>query len=204
VTGIDYEPGLLDRARRRAAAEELSVTFEEGDAEALSAETGAYDVVLSTLGVMFTPNQEQAARELLRVCRPGGRIGLANWAADGWIGEMLRVVGRHIPPPPGVRPASRWGTEDGLRELLGDGVASLDIMRQTFVWRFASAEQYLDLFRTYYGPVVKAFAALDEPGAAALASDLLDAVRRYAQVSDGTLLVPADYLEAVAVKGSPM
>lgn len=200
VTGIDYEPGLLERARTRAAAEGLSVTFEEGDAEDLAADDGVYDVVLSTLGVMFTPNQEQAARELLRVSRPGGRIGLANWAHDGWIGEMLRVVGRYLPPPAGLRPATRWGTEDGLRELLGVGTASLQITRQTFLWRFESAEQYLDLFRTYYGPVVKAFAALNAPRADALARNLLDAARRFAHDADGTLLVRADYLEAVAVK----
>jgi SAM-dependent methyltransferase len=202
VTGMDYEPGLLERGRIRATAEGLPVSFEEGDAEDLPVHDGAFDVVLSTLGVMFAPNQEQSARELLRVTRPGGRIGLANWAPDGWIGEMLRAVGRHVPPPAGLRPVTRWGTEEGLRELLGAGTSSLQITRQTFVWRFESTEHFLDLFRTYYGPVHKAFAAVDADGADALASDLLDTVRRFAREVDGTLLVPADYVEAVAVKAA--
>lgn len=202
VTGVDYAPSLLGRARTRADAEGLRVAFEEGDVEALSAEDGAYDAVLSTFGVMFAPDQAQAALELLRVCRPGGRIGLANWTPDGWVGEMLRVVGRHVPPPAGLRPATRWGTEEGLRDLLADGVTSLQATRQTFVWRFASPEQYLDLFRSYYGPVVKAFEALDEPGQRALASDLRQALERYARPADGTLLVPAEYLEVVAVRAT--
>lgn len=198
VTGVDYVPALLDRGRSRARAEGVSVTFAEGDAEALPAADESFDVVLSAFGVMFAPNQAQAARELLRVCRPGGRIGLANWTPEGWIGEMLRVVGRYIPPPAGLRPPTRWGTPDGVRELLGDGVASLQATRQMFVWRFASAEHYLDLFRTFYGPTVKAFEALDETGQDALAGDLLAALARYARSVDGTLLVPAEYLEVVA------
>ena len=198
VTGVDYAPALLDRGRARAAAEGLSVTFVEGDAEALAEPDGSFDVVLSTVGVMFAPDQERAARELRRVTRPGGRIGLANWTPDGWIGEMLRVVGRHVPPPAGVRPATRWGTEAGVRELLAESVRSLQTTRRVFVWRFESAEQYLDLFRTYYGPAVKAFEALDETGQRALAGDLLDLLDGYAQPADGTLLVPAEYLEVIA------
>jgi SAM-dependent methyltransferase len=200
VTGTDYVPALLERGRARAAAEGLSVDFEEGDAEALPVADGAFDVVLSTFGTMFAPDQEQTARELLRACRPGGRIGLVSWTPEGWIGEVFRVTGRHVPPPAGLRPPTRWGTEDGLRELLGDGVASLRATRQSFVWRFASAQQYLDLFRTYYGPTVKAFQALDEAGQRALARDLMEAVQRFNRSDDGTLLVPSEYLEAVAVK----
>ena len=200
VTGVDYVPALLERGRTRAAAEGLPVEFREGDAEALLEPDGAYDAVLSTVGVMFAPNQEQAARELLRVCRPGGRIGLASWSPEGWIGEMFRVTGRHVPPPAGLRPPTRWGTEDGLRELFGDGIASLQATRSSFVWRFASAQQYLDLFRTFYGPTHKAFEALDEAGRQALASDLIAAVERFNRSQDGTLVVPAEYLEAVAIK----
>jgi len=202
VTGVDYVPALLDRGRLRAAAEGLPITFEEGDAEALPAADASFDVVLSTFGVMFAPDQEQAARELLRVCRPGGRIGLANWTPEGWIGDMLRVVGRHVPPPAGLRPTTRWGTEDGVRELLGDGVASLRMNRQSFAWRFASADQYLSLFRKFYGPTVKAFEALDDDGQQALARDLIDCLDRYANVVDGTLLVPAEYLEVVAERAA--
>jgi len=202
VTGMDYEPTLLGRARARAAAEGFTIDFQEGDSEQLPAASGAYDVVLSTLGVMFSPNQAQAARELLRVCRPGGTIGLANWTPEGWIGDMLRTVGRHVAPPAGLQPVTRWGTESGIRELLGDGATSIQTNRVNFVWRFASAQQYLDLFRLYYGPTVKAFEALDESGRQALADDLLATLARYAESSDGTLKVPAEYLEVVATTAS--
>jgi ubiquinone/menaquinone biosynthesis C-methylase UbiE len=197
VTGVDYVPTLLERGRRRADAEGVRIMFKEGDAEALPEPDGAYDVVLSTFGVMFAPNQEQVARELLRVCRPGGRIGLANWTPEGWIGEMFRITSRYVPPPAGLRPPVRWGTEDGVRELFNGGLASLQAKRRSFFWRFASAEQYLDLFRTYYGPTYKAFEALDESGRRALASDLTDAVERFNRADDGTLVVPGEYLEVV-------
>jgi ubiquinone/menaquinone biosynthesis C-methylase UbiE len=200
VTGSDYVETLLDRGKLRASAEGLPVTFEPGDAEALPYQDSSFDAVLSTVGVMFAPNQPRAAHELVRVCRPAGRIGLANWTPEGWVGDMLRTVGRYVPPPAGVQPATRWGTEAGVRELLGDGISSLQTSRQKFVWRFASAEQFLDLFRRYYGPVLKAFSALDELGQAALASELLAGVERYAIESQGTLLVPAEYLEVVAYK----
>jgi ubiquinone/menaquinone biosynthesis C-methylase UbiE len=201
VTGVDYVPALLERGRQRAEAEGLTVTFTEGDAESLPADDAAFDVVLSSVGVMFAPNQEQVARELLRVCRPGGRIGLVNWTPEGWIGAMFRAVGRHVAPPPGVKPGTRWGTEAGLRELLGDGVEDLVTTRQQFVWRFESAEQFLHLFRTYYGPTVKAFEALDDAGQQALAADLREVLAEYAETADdGTLLVPAEYLEAVATR----
>lgn len=198
VTGVDYVPALLERARGRAAAESAPIEFKEGDAEGLPAQDGAFDVVLSTFGVMFAPNQEEAARELLRVCRPGGRIGLASWSPEGWIGEMLRITSRYAPPPAGLRPPTRWGTEDGVRDLIGDGVVAMQATRQSFVWRFASTQQYLDLFRTYYGPTVKAFQALDETGRQALARDLIGAVERFNRSDDGTLLVPSEYLEVVA------
>jgi ubiquinone/menaquinone biosynthesis C-methylase UbiE len=200
VTGVDYVPSLLERGRQRAAAEGLAVRFEEGDAEALPAPDAAYDVVLSTVGVMFAPNQEQAARELLRVCRPGGRIGLVSWTPEGWIGDMLKTVGGHVPPPAGVRPPTRWGTEAGISELFGSAVSSVQAVRQTFVWRFATAQQFLDLFGDYYGPTFKAFEAVGEAGRQALADDLLACLARYATTDNGTLLVPAEYLEVVAVK----
>jgi SAM-dependent methyltransferase len=201
VTGIDYVQSLLDRAQVRASAEGVPVSFKLGDAEALPVADGAYDVVLSTFGVMFAPNQAQVASELLRVTRPGGRIGLANWTPEGWVGDMFRTVGRHVAPPAGIQSPTRWGTEAGIRELLGTGVSALEMTRQNFVWRFESAEQFVELFRSYYGPVNKAFAALDESGQEALKSDLLAGVKRYAETAeDGTLLVPAEYLEVVATK----
>jgi len=200
VTGVDYVPELLERGRARAAAEGFYINFVEGDAEAMPAADAAYDVVLSTFGAMFAPNQEQAAQELLRACRSGGRIGLANWTPDGWIGEIFRIVSRHVPPPAGLRPPTRWGTEDGLAELFDNGIVELQAARLNFGWRFASAQQYLDLFRTYYGPVHKAFGALDGTGQEALARDLVASVERFNRATDGTLLVPAEYLEAVAIK----
>jgi SAM-dependent methyltransferase len=200
VTGLDYVPALLERGRARASAEGLRVIFEIGDAESLPVDDASFDVVLSTFGVMFAPDQEQAARELLRVTRSGGRIGLANWTPTGWIGEMLRIVGSHVAPPAGLRSPSRWGTEEGLRELFGEEVVSLRAERQRFVWRFGSAQQYLSLFRSFYGPVLKAFGALDEAGQNALESDLIAAVERFNQANDATLVVPAEYLEVVATR----
>ena len=200
VTAVDYVPALLERGRARASAEGLRVAFEVGDAESLPVDDDAFDVTLSTFGSMFAPDQEQAARELLRVTRPGGRIGMANWTPTGWIGEMLRIVGSHVAPPAGLRPPSRWGTEDGLQELFGDGVISLRATRQQFVWRFGSPEHYLSLFRSFYGPVLKAFAALDAAGQDALERDLIAAVQRFNRSHDSTLVVPADYLEVVATR----
>jgi SAM-dependent methyltransferase len=202
VDAVDYVPALIERGRVRAAAEALHVSFEEGDAEALPVADASYDVILSSFGAMFAPNQEQAARELLRACRPGGRIGLANWTPDGWIGELFRVTGRHVPPPPGLRPPTRWGTEEGLRELFGDGIATLRATRQSFVWRFASAQHYLKVFRAYYGPTLRAFEALDEAGQEALARDMIELVEQFNRSDDSTLLIPSDYLEVVAVRSS--
>lgn len=198
VTAVDYVPALLERGRARASAEGLRVIFEVGDAESLPVADESFDVVLSTFGTMFAPNQEQTARELLRVTRSGGHIGMANWTPTGWIGEMLRIVGSYVAPPAGLRSPTRWGTEDGLRELFGDGVVMLRAERQRFVWRFGSAQHYLSLFRSFYGPVLKAFGALDEAGQEALARDLTDAAQRYDRSPDGTLVIPAEYLEVVA------
>ncbi len=200
VTGMDLAPESIEHARGRAAAEGMQITFEVGDAEALSYPDASFDVVLSTIGVMFCPNQEEAASELLRVCRPGGKIGLANWAPDGFTGNMLRTVGQHVPPPPGLKPPPLWGTEDRLRELLGDGVSSLETTRLTYNFRYPSAEHFVEWFRDYYGPTVRAFGALDPEGQDALASDLRKLLDDRNISGDETLVVPSDYLEAVAVR----
>lgn len=200
VTGTDYVPALLDRARQRAAAEGLVITFEDGDAESLPVADASYDVVLSTFGVMFSPNQELAARELLRACRPGGKIGLANHTPDSWIGEVFRTTGRHLPPPAGVKPPVLWGTEERLRELFGDEIGALTVNRRSFIWRFRSADHYLDFFRTYYGPTLKGFEALESEAQDALANDLKEAVLRFNRSDDETLVVPSDYLEVVATR----
>ena len=200
VTGMDLAPESIEHARRRAGAEGMEITFEVGDAEDLPYPDASFDVVLSTIGVMFCPNQEKAASELLRVCRPGGRIGLASWTPDGFTGQMLKTVGKHVPPPPGMRPPSQWGTEERLRELLGKGVSSLETRRRTYNFRYPSAEHFVDWFRNYYGPTVRAFAALDAGGQDALARDLRALLEERNVSGDGTLVVPSDYLEAVAVR----
>jgi SAM-dependent methyltransferase len=200
VTSTDYVPALLERGRIRAAAERLPVTFQEADAEQLPFAAGAFDVVLSVFGVMFTPNQEQAARELLRVCRPGGTIGLVNWTPEGFIGQVFRTIGRYIPPPPGVKSPALWGTEARLRELFGAGITRLTLTRRMFMFRYRSAAHWLEVFRTYYGPLLKAFAALDAAGQAGLAGELTALLERFNEGGRETLLVPSEYLEVVATR----
>jgi SAM-dependent methyltransferase len=199
VTGIDYVPELLDRARQRAHAEGLEATFLEGDAEDLPFPDASFDVVLSTCGAMFAPDQEQTAAELLRVCRPGGRIGMVNWVPDGYIGELFRTIGRYLPPPPGVRPPVLWGSEDRLRELFGPEVA-ISAPRRTFRWRFPSAEHQAEFFVTFYGPTIKTLAALDADRGAALKADMVEVARSFDLSDDDTLVLRQDYLEAVIHK----
>lgn len=200
VTSTDYVPALLERGRARAAADGLPVSFQEADAENLPFADASFDVVLSVFGVMFTPNQEQAAHEMLRVCRPGGKIGLANWTPEGFIGHVFRTIGKYVPPPAGVKPPALWGTEQRLNELFGHGISELKINRRMFVFRYRSAEHWLEVFRTYYGPVLKAFAALDTEGQAGLAHDLTDVLARFNQGGSTSLLVPSEYLEVVATR----
>jgi SAM-dependent methyltransferase len=200
VTASDYVTSLLDRAQARAASEGLVIATERADAEALPFADGDFDVVLSTFGVMFAPNQDRAASELVRVARPGGRIGLANWTPAGFIGQMFKTVGRYVSPPAGVRPTVEWGDEDRLRELFGNDVESLAADRRHFVFRYRSAQHLVDTFRTYYGPVLKAFAAVDEATRPALERDLLALAEEFNTSTTGTLRIPSEYLEVVAVK----
>ncbi len=200
VTGVDYVPALLARAAARAAADGVPLDVREGDAEALPFRDGEFDVVLSTFGVMFAPDQEQSARELLRVCRHGGRIGRASWPPDGFVGQMFKVVGAHVPPPPGVRPPALWGTEARLAELFGAESRSIRAETRTFTFRYRSAAHWLEVFRTWYGPVNKAFAALPPEGQEALAADLTALVERHDVAHDGTVVVPSAYLEAVITR----
>src|SRR5205809_2332258 len=160
VTGVDYVPSLLERARERAAVDRLKVTFQEGDAEKLPVPDRSFDYVLSTFGVMFAPDQERAASELLRVCRPGGKIGLANWRPDSFAGEMFRSIAKYVPHPPELKPPSRWGTEEGLKELLGAGVSDLRSSRRSVIWRYPSPQYWVDYFRKYFGPTKRTFEAL--------------------------------------------
>ncbi len=200
VTGMDLAPESIEHARRRAEAEGMEITFEVGDAEDLSYPDASFDVVLSTIGVMFCPDQEKAASELLRVTKPGGKIGLASWTPDSFTGNMLKTVGKHVPPPPGIKPPSLWGTEERLRELLGEGISSLETTRRTYNFRYPSVGHYVGWFREYYGPTVRAFASLEPKGQEALAGDLKELCESRNISRDGTLVAPSDYLEAVAVR----
>lgn len=197
VVSTDYVGALLERGKARASAEGLDVRFEEADAENLPYADASFDVVLSTFGVMFTPNQERAANELARVCKPGGQIGLANWTPSGFIGQLFKVIGRYVPPPAGVKPPSLWGTEERLRELFDERIATLGTTRQNFVLRYRTPQHWLDTFRTYYGPVQKAFDAVDAARQESLAADLLQLVQQFNRASDGAMLAPSEYLEIV-------
>jgi SAM-dependent methyltransferase len=200
VTSTDYVDTLLARARTRAEAEGLDVTYEIADAEQLPYNDGTFDAVVSTFGVMFAPNQEKAAGELLRVCRPNGRIGLANWTPAGFIGEVFKTLGKHIAPPAGVSSPARWGTESWIAERFGPHARTIDVERKAFVFRYASPHEFLDVFRAFYGPIHKAFLALDANAQAALAGDLIDTVARFNTAMDGSMRVPSDYAQVLIVK----
>jgi len=199
VTSTDYVPSLLENGRRRAEAERLPIQFQEADAEALPFSDGTFDVVLSSFGVMFAPNHVRAASEMLRVCRPGGRIGLANWTPRGFIGRLLPVVGRHVPPPPALTPPSRWGQKDHL-ELLFRGASDIQTTIRDFKFRYRSPEHWIEVFRTWYGPVHKAFAGLSPEARPQLEQDLIDLVAEFNTSGDRTMVVPSEYLEVVVVK----
>jgi len=199
VTSTDYVPALLEGGRRRAEAEGLAITFEEADAEALPYPAASFDVILSTFGVMFAPDHAKSSSELLRVCRLGGRIGLASWTPEGFIGQMFRVVAKYIPPPAGVQSPLLWGTRDHLQKLFGSA-ASINHTVRDFAFRYESAEHFVEIFRTYYGPVHKAFAALDADGQAGLETDLLALLERCARTSAAGLVVPGEYLETVITR----
>ncbi|WP_107767814.1 class I SAM-dependent methyltransferase [Nocardioides terrigena] len=189
ASGIDYVPALLDIARRRAEAEDLAIDLTEADAEALPHPDESFDLVLSAIGVMFSADHSSAAAELVRVCRPGGRLGVASWTPEGFIGGMLGTVGRHAPPPPGAQPPTRWGTEAVVAELLGDGVEDVGSVTATVRQRFADADAFADLFLTYYGPTFAAAGRLDEDGRAALRADLVGLAASYDQGDgDGAVL----------------
>ena len=201
AVGLDYVPALLDRARERAAAEGYDIEFVEGDAQALPFEDGSFDYVISTFGAMFAPDQERTAAELLRVCRSGGKIGMANWPPRGLIGGgMFKVVAEHAPPAPGVKPSVLWGTEERLRELFGDGVSELTLNDRQWAFRYHSPEQWLEFFKQFFGPMVAAFARIGDEGAPALESDLLDVMRRANLAGDAALVAPAEYVEVVATR----
>jgi ubiquinone/menaquinone biosynthesis C-methylase UbiE len=200
VISTDYVPSLLERGRARASAEGLTIKFQEADAEALPFADSTFDAVVSTFGVMFTPNQHQAAAELLRVCKFRGKIGLANWTPDGFIGQVFKTLGKYLPPPAGVKSPALWGTRGRLVELFGSTNLSIQTEPRNFNFRYRSAGHFLEILRTYYGPVLKAFAALDEDKQRGLKEDLHALIARMNKANDGTMVVPSEYLEVVINK----
>lgn len=199
VVSTDYVPALLERAAERAKAERLPVTFRQADAEALPFDDASFDVVLSTFGVMFTPDQPQAARELLRVCRPGGKIGLANWTPESFIGQLFKTIGKHVPPPAGVKSPALWGSRSHLAGLFGPS-ASIAATDRQFTFRYRSPQHWLEVFGTYYGPVFKALGALEGERREALENDLRALLDGFNEATDGTLVVPSGYLEVIVVR----
>ncbi len=200
VTSTDYVPELLEKGRARAAADGLTVTFQVADAENLPFAAATFDVALSTFGAMFTPQHERPAREMLRVVRPGGRIALANWTPEGFIGQLFKVIGAYVPPPAGLKSPALWGTEPHIVELFGGDAEAIRCTRKTYTFRYRSAEHWLQVFRDYYGPTHKAFAALDGKAQAALAADITALLNRLNVGGSNSLVVPGEYLEVVVVK----
>jgi SAM-dependent methyltransferase len=197
VTSTDYVQALLDKGRARAAAEGLAVRFEVADAEALPYEAGSFDVALSTFGVMFAPDHASAAREMLRVVRPGGRIGMANWTPDGFIGRLFKIIGTHVAPPAGVRSPALWGTEAHLVSLFGPRASNIQVERKMFSFRYRSAAHFVQVFRDFYGPTHKAFGALDAGKQAALERDILALLNELDVGKGRGLVVPSEYAETV-------
>jgi SAM-dependent methyltransferase len=200
VVSTDYVPSLLERGRARASADGLSVEFKEADAEALPFADAAFDAVVSTFGVMFTPNQDRAAKELLRVCKRGGKIGLANWTPEGFIGQLFKTLGKYLPPPAGAKSPALWGTKARIDEMFGAQANDIQIARRDFVFRYRSAEHFVEIFKTYYGPVLKAFAALDGTSQDGLKRDILALIATMNRSGDETMVVPSEYLEIVVTK----
>jgi ubiquinone/menaquinone biosynthesis C-methylase UbiE len=201
VTSTDFVPALLELGRARALAEGLKIEFREADAENLPFGDGSFDYVLSTFGVMFTPDQQRAAEELYRVCRVGGRIGLANWTPEGFIGQLFKVIGKYVPPAAGLKPPARWGTEVGLTEMFGP-LANIQVTRKMYTFRYLSPQHFIDIFRTFYGPMNKAFAALNDDAAKqeAFANELFALLAQHNCGTGGSLAVPGEYLEVVITK----
>jgi|SRR5262245_5205918 len=200
VTSTDYVPSLLERGRARASAEGLSIEFRQADAEALPFADETFDAVVSTFGVMFTPNQGKAAAELLRVCKSRGRIGLANWTPEGFIGQVFKTLGKYLPPPAGVKSPALWGTPEHLKDLFGASALDITANTRNFNFRYRTPAHFMEVFKNYYGPMLKAFAALDEARQKDLAGDMHALIARMNVAGDGTMVVPSQYLEVVITK----
>ncbi|MGB3429508.1 MAG: class I SAM-dependent methyltransferase [Burkholderiaceae bacterium] len=200
VTATHYVPELLERARERASADRLAIEFREADAENLPFDDESFDVVMSTFGVMFTPDQDRAAAEMVRVCRHGGKIGLANWTPDGFIGQLFKTLGKFVPPAPGVRSPALWGTRARIDELFEPHASGIDSTQRHFVFRYQSPDHWIHVFKSYYGPLLKAFASLDSAAQATLEGELKHLITRFNRAADGTMVVPSEYLEVVITR----
>jgi ubiquinone/menaquinone biosynthesis C-methylase UbiE len=200
VTSTDYVPALLERGRIRAEAEGWTVKFKHADAEALPFIDNGFDAVVSTFGVMFVADHDKAASELLRVCKPGGKIGMANWTPDGFIGQLFKTLGKHLPPPAGVKSPALWGSRARIEEMFGAQASSIETLPRNFVFRYRSAEHWMDVFKTYYGPMLKAFEALQGPRQNALHDDIIELIARFNRSGDKTMVLPSEYLEVIVTK----
>lgn len=200
VVSTDYVPALLGRARERAAAERLKIEFREADAEALPFRDASFDAVVSTFGVMFTPDQDKASAELIRVCRPGGKIGLANWTPEGFIGQIFKTIGKHLPPPAGVKSPALWGTRARIDQMFEAQASSIKSETRHFVFRYQSPEHWLQIFKSYYGPMLKAFATVEPAAQTALTSDIMAQISRFNRSGDAGMVVPSEYLEIVVTR----
>jgi ubiquinone/menaquinone biosynthesis C-methylase UbiE len=200
VTSTDYVPALLERGKLRAEAEGWAVTFKEADAEALPFKDNSFDAVVSTFGVMFVADHDKAAAEMLRVCKSGGKIGMANWTPEGFIGQLFKTIGKHLPPPAGAKSPALWGARAPLDGLFKAQAASIEAVSRDFVFRYRSPQHWLGVFKDYYGPVLKALAALPVDGQKALLADITALIGRFNRAKDGTMVVPSEYLEIVIVK----
>ena len=201
VTSTDYVPALLDKAHQRALAEGQRIQFQVADAEQLPFDAGSFDVVLSTFGAMFSPDHVRCAREMLRVLRDGGRIGLASWTPQGFIGRLFKIIGAHVPPPAGVKSPALWGTEPHIVELFGPRAVEIRCERRLFNFRYRSAAHWLQVFRDYYGPTLRAFAALDAAGQQSLEREITMLLDELNTAGQASLVVPSEYLEVVITKG---
>ncbi|MEM1005709.1 MAG: class I SAM-dependent methyltransferase [Pseudomonadota bacterium] len=197
VTSTDYVEALLEASGKRAKAEGLFVSYKVADAENLPFEEQAFDAVVSTFGVMFTPNQQQSAEELQRVVKSGGKIGMANWTPDSFIGLLFKIIGKHVPPPAGVNSPAMWGNRTWIDETFGEDCDVVSFQRKNFMFRYRSAEHFLEYFRTFYGPMQKAFEALDTAGQAALQDDILGLVAKFDISTDDTLCISSEYAQII-------
>jgi ubiquinone/menaquinone biosynthesis C-methylase UbiE len=200
VTSTDYVDALLARGRKRAEADGFEIEFQIADAENLPFKDGSYDAVVSTFGAMFSPDQSSTASEMQRVCRSGGRIGLANWTPDGFIGQMFKTIGKYLPPPAGVKSPALWGTREWIETTFGASAKKIVAEPRDHVFRFRSPQHFVDMFRSYYGPMLKAFEALDAAGKEGLAADIIALIGRHNKSGDATMVVPGEYLEVVVTK----